>query len=71
MAFVERAPRVWVEIGYTHPLAEQLKPPEGKLLLLRPPRVWTLLDEAPFRDVYDVLEFTLPARPAHPSRTHH
>jgi hypothetical protein len=63
-AFVERAPRVWVELGYSHPLAAHVKPPDGKLLLLQPPRRWTLLDDAPFRDVYDILEFTLPAAPA-------
>jgi hypothetical protein len=64
VAFVERAPRVWVELGHTHPFAEHLKPPEGKLLLLRAPRLWTLLDDAPFRDVYEVLEFGLPASPS-------
>lgn len=63
-AFVERAPRVWVEVGQTHPLAEQVKPPEGKVLLLRPPRVWTLLDDGPFRDIYEVLEFPLADAPA-------
>lgn len=63
-AFVERAPRVWVELGQTHPLAEHLKPSSGKILLLRAPRQWTLLDDAPFRDVYEVLEFTLPDMPA-------
>jgi hypothetical protein len=62
-AFVEQAPGVWVELGYTHPLAAQLKPPAGKILLLRPPRRWTVLDDAPFRDVYEVLEFPLPERP--------
>jgi hypothetical protein len=64
VAFVERAPRVWVELGYAHPLAEHVKPPKGKLLLLRPPRRWTQLDDEPFRDVYEILEFTLPAAPA-------
>ncbi len=64
VAFVERAPRVWVELGHAHPLAEHVKPPKGKLLLLRPPRRWTQLDDEPFRDVYEVLEFTLPAAPA-------
>jgi hypothetical protein len=63
-AFVERSPRVWVEVGQTHPLAEQIKPPEGKVLLLRPPRVWTLLDDGPFRDIYEVLEFPLADAPA-------
>jgi hypothetical protein len=61
VAYRERASRVWVEVGWTHPLAERVKPPAGKLLLLRPPRQWTLLDDAPFRDAYEVIEFTLPA----------
>jgi hypothetical protein len=63
-AFVERAPRVWVELGYAHSLAEHVKPPDGKLLLLQPPRCWTVLDNEPFRDVYDVLEFTVPDAPS-------
>jgi hypothetical protein len=63
-AFVERAPRVWVELGFSHPLAEHVKPPDGKLLLLRPPRRWAVLDDEPFRDIYEVLEFTLPDAPS-------
>jgi hypothetical protein len=58
-AFVEQGPGVWVELGYVHPLAEHLKPPEGKILLLRPPRQWIVLDDGPFRDVYEVMEFSL------------
>ncbi len=63
VAFLESSPnsRVWVELGYTHPLLGQVKPPAGKILLLRPPRLWMLLDEAPFKDVYEILEFNLPA----------
>ncbi|HEY7429038.1 MAG TPA: hypothetical protein VH682_32705 [Gemmataceae bacterium] len=59
-AFVERAPGVWVELGHRHPLASSIRPPKGKLLLLRPPRLWTLIPEAPFRDVYEIVEFQLP-----------
>src|SRR6185437_10093391 len=33
---------------------------KGKLLLLRPPRNWILLQDAPFRDVYEIVEFQLP-----------
>jgi hypothetical protein len=58
-AFVERAPGVWVEVGYRHPLAANVKPPKGKLLLLRPPRQWLLLPDAPFHDIYDIVEFQL------------
>ena len=35
-AYVERAPRVWVELGHDHPLAGQIKPAEGQALLLKP-----------------------------------
>ncbi len=60
-AYVEAAPRVWVQVGYTHPLAAQVKLDEGQLVVLRPQRSWTYLPEAPFRDVYDALRFELPA----------
>ncbi len=59
-AFVERAPGVWVELGHAHLLAAHIRPPKGKMLLLRPPRQWLLLPEAPFRDVYEIVEFQLP-----------
>jgi hypothetical protein len=60
IAFVERATRVWVQLGYAHPLADRIKPPQGQMLLLRPPRMWTYLPEEPYRDIYDVVEFQLP-----------
>jgi hypothetical protein len=59
-AFVERAPGVWVELGYVHPLTTKIRPPKGQILLLRPPRHWTLLPDAPFREVYEIVEFQLP-----------
>src|SRR5262249_30186576 len=63
-AYVERAPRVWVELGYDHPLATRLQPAPGKFALLRAPRSWTYLDDEPFRDVYEALESPLPSQPA-------
>jgi hypothetical protein len=62
-AYLEKAPRVWVEIGYTHPLAAQVRVAEKQLVLIRAPREWLFLDEAPFQDVYDILQFKLPAGP--------
>jgi hypothetical protein len=59
-AYVECAPRVWVQVGYRHPLGEHFKVSAGKLLLMQPPRRWTFLDEAPFHDIYEVLDFALP-----------
>ncbi|HEY7154097.1 MAG TPA: hypothetical protein VH575_09095 [Gemmataceae bacterium] len=64
-AFVERAPGVWIELGHRHPLSESIRPPKGKLLLLRSPRLWTLVPDAPFRDVYEMVEFQLPDGATH------
>jgi cellulose synthase operon protein C len=63
VAYLERQPRVWVEVGYSHPLLNLVKPPAGKILLLRPPRQWSLLDDSPFRDVYELTEFAVPDGP--------
>ncbi len=62
--FSERSPGVWTEVGWSHPLSEHLKPFPGKLLLIGAPREWTWLDDGPFRDVYEVMDFALPARPS-------
>lgn len=61
--YLERAAHIWVEIGYTHPLLEMMRPPTGQLLLLRAPRDWCLLVDAPFRDIYEILDFPLAAAP--------
>jgi hypothetical protein len=62
-AYIERAQgsRVWVEIGYSHPLGGQIRPADGQMILVRAPRDWLFLDDAPFQDVYDLMNFKLPA----------
>jgi hypothetical protein len=62
-AYLERAPRVWVEIGHTLPLAHQLRVADKQTLLIRAPREWLYLDDAQFQDVYDMMQFKLPAAP--------
>jgi hypothetical protein len=62
-AYMERAPRVWVEVGWTHPLMAQIQAPAGQVLLLRPPQEWVAVADAPFRDVYEVLDFQLSGKP--------
>src|SRR5262249_21149031 len=59
-AYIERAPRIWLEMGHVHPFVGQVQPPAGKILLIGPPRLWTFLEDAPFRDIYEILDFTLP-----------
>lgn len=62
-AYVERSPRVWVEIGHDHPFAAEIRVADTQLLLIRSPGEWLFLDDTPFQDVYDVLQFKLPANP--------
>ncbi|MBY0231544.1 MAG: hypothetical protein K2W96_19840 [Gemmataceae bacterium] len=64
VAYVEKQPRVWVELGWSHPLVAQVKPPAEKILLLQSPGTWTLIDDGSFKDVYEVTEFPLPDTPA-------
>ena len=60
LAFVQQAPRVWVQAGYGHPLGTKLNPPAGKWLLISPDHHWRFLNEGPFQDIYSALEFSLP-----------
>ena len=60
-AYIERSPRLLVEVGYTHPMLDRLRPPPGQVVLMSPPRLWDFLVEGPFRDIYEALEFRLPA----------
>jgi hypothetical protein len=62
-AYLEVAPRVWVQVGYGHPNAAAIGVAEGQSLLLRPERDWLYLPDAPFQDVYDLLNVRLPASP--------
>lgn len=62
-AFVEPSPRVWVEIGYTHPFASRITLAENRVLFLSAPRSWDAVPDAPFRDIYELLQFPLPHAP--------
>ena len=64
IAYVEQASRVWVQLGYRHASAGNLKPRAGQMLFIRPPHEWTFLDEAPLEDIYSVLDFPLPRQPS-------
>src|SRR5262245_36925844 len=52
-AYAEAAPRVWVEVGFRHPLADQIRPPDGTLLLLRAPDAWSAVTDEPFETEVD------------------
>ena len=39
-AYLEQAPRVWVEVGHSLPLARQLRVADKQTLLIRAPRNW-------------------------------
>jgi hypothetical protein len=63
VAYRECAPRVWAQLGWTHPLTQQIQALPGQMLLMRRPRSWTFVEEGRFRDIYEILDFTLPAEP--------
>lgn len=64
-AYFESSPRVWIELGHTHPLARQIKPADGQIVLIRSPGDWQFLPDGEFRDVYEIVEFPLPNAPRH------
>ena len=49
-AYVEAAPRVWVEYGAVHPLIGQIAPPPGQLLLMRRPRRWAFVEDGAWQE---------------------
>jgi hypothetical protein len=48
-AYVQHAPRVWVEVGWRHPLAEMIVPPPGHVVLIQAPGTWDVVPDAPFQ----------------------
>jgi cellulose synthase operon protein C len=62
-AYIEHASRVWIELGYQHPMSQQVVPPVGQLLMIDRTNEWRYVPEAPFRDAYQAIEFQLPNQP--------
>ena len=61
----EQAARIWVQMGYRHELANELRLPDGQILLIRHPREWETVKDEPFDDIYGHLDFELPLSPQH------
>lgn len=62
-AYVEQAPRIWVELGYHHPLVNSIRVADDQTLLICAPQSWLVLANEPFQDVYEFSQFTLPHAP--------
>ena len=60
-AFHEQVPGIWVEVGYRHPLAEQMASPDERLTLIRGTGRWTVRDLLP--PSHEISSFALPASP--------
>lgn len=60
-AYYLQGQRVWSQVGWRHPLGDQIEPAAGEALFLKEPDHWETVAEAPFRDVYEILQFQLPA----------
>jgi len=61
-AFLEQAPRFWVEAGWSHPLANQIIVPDGQLTLVLSNNEWHAFENTTFQDVAKYLVFTQPDR---------
>lgn len=62
-AFVPAVPgqhSVWVELGYTHPLARTLRPAAGSLLLIPGEGPWLHAPDGPWLDLYQLVDLQLP-----------
>ncbi|NMO17224.1 hypothetical protein HPC49_13090 [Pyxidicoccus fallax] len=62
-AFVPAVPgqhSVWVELGYTHPLARTLQPAPRTLLLITGTGPWLTAPDGPWTDLYQVTDLRLP-----------
>lgn len=55
LAFLEAAPRVWVQLGFQHEFAEQIILADHQTLLLSKVSDWQLLPELTFHDLIDCL----------------
>ncbi len=62
-AYVEQTPRVWVELGYHHPLVNSIRVADDQTLLICAPHNWIFLANEPFLDVYEFAQFILPHSP--------
>jgi cellulose synthase operon protein C len=53
--------RTWIELGYAHPLGQAFEPPEGHIGLIMREGAWLDLPDGPWRDMFELIELTLPA----------
>ena len=61
-AYYQQAPRVWVTVGWRHPLVEKIFPPAGHIVLLQPGRPIEIVADGPF--AVGPESFALPSRPS-------
>lgn len=59
-AYREVAPRVWMQLGYTHPYADRIDVPAGQMLLLRSEYDWETIADGPYRDIAELLDIAVP-----------
>lgn len=63
LAFTERAPGIWIQFGYNHPLLSRVTVPAGEQLLIESSQHWHNVKEAPYKDIYETLDIELPDSP--------
>lgn len=52
--------RVWIELGYEHPLASAVMPATGRICLISGAGEWIEMPDGPWRDIFSFIEIAMP-----------
>ena len=53
--------RTWIQLGYSHPLAQAFVPPTGDIGLISADGSWHTFADGPWHDIFDIVDINLPA----------
>ena len=59
-AFVAAGERVWLEVGWTHPLALHLRPADDEIVFLSPHEPWRTVADGAWTNVYEIVDVVVP-----------
>ncbi len=61
-AFIAAGERVWIEVGWSHPLASSLRAKDGEMIFLSPREPWRVVGDGEWTSLYDVVDVEVPER---------
>jgi len=61
-AYLQTSPRVWVRMGWEHPLSDALRPPDHHHILVDPDENWLPLEDGPWATLREQIDLDAPLR---------